>query len=246
MLIDTCLYNGEKDLLDLRMCHLADKVDLFVVVEGTLTFTGHNRWTDDTLDSLPHVVHLVVDDFPQASASNPWKREAWQRNAILRGLKGFDDSDLVMVSDVDEIPDNIPSDVPPGEVYCFAQDWYQFTFNSKVVGGDSVWRGTRMCTLGTLRKVYPQGVRNQHTAMVAQGGWHLSWQGGAETMGQKLEAYSHANDLAPLTGTLNEKIASYWGHQYEFVPGIAHLPTCVQDEPERWARYFVYESAVHA
>ena len=35
---------------------------------------------------------------------NPWIRENFQRNCILRGLKEAADDDLIIISDADEIP----------------------------------------------------------------------------------------------------------------------------------------------
>lgn len=231
LLVDTFLYAGEKDLLDLRMCHLKDKVDLFVAVEGTLTFTGQPREID-MLPKQSNLIHLIVSDFPEAKPTNPWKREAHQRNAILRALNGLYDDDLIMVSDVDELPANIPTDVPNGEVLVFFQEWYQFYLNRRVT--EQTWHGTRMCDLSTLRRIYPQAVRNWHTRIITNGGWHFSWLGNASV---KLKSYSHI-ELAQLQGTIPERVAERWNLHYETIEGTAYLPDCIKEDLDHYARYF--------
>lgn len=231
MIVDTFLYAGERDLLDLRMCHLQDKVDLFVAVEGALTFTGQPREID-TLPAQSNLIHLIVSDFPEAKPTNPWKREAHQRNAILRALNGLYDTDLILVSDVDEIPNHIPKRVDAGEVCCFFQQWYQFYLNRRVT--NDIWHGTRMCQLQTLRKLYPQGVRNYHTQLVVEGGWHFSWLGNASV---KLKSYSHI-ELAQLQGTIPERVAERWHLNYETIEGAAYLPDCIKEDLDKYARYF--------
>ena len=46
--------------------------------------------------------YVVVKDMPQTQ--DYWQREAWQRNAILRGVPDANDDDLVLISNMDEIP----------------------------------------------------------------------------------------------------------------------------------------------
>lgn len=244
MIVDASLYAGERDLLELRFSELKDVVDVFLVVEGALTFTGHPRVVKHDW-CLKHyeVIHQVVTDFPEATERNPWKREAWQRNSILRGLKTYPDDTIVLVSDADEIPDPevalILEDIQPGEIYCLGMDWYQFNLNNKV---KDVWRGTRICTLGTLRKVYPQGVRNQYTHMLTSMGYHLSWLTDNQA---KMESYSHYLDLVKLPGTIQEKVHQHWEREYEQVDGLEHLPQTIQQNSEKWNKYLKETEGEH-
>lgn len=240
MIVDTFLYAGERDFVDLRMCELKDKVDLFVAVEGTLTFQGERREIDTSLNHIPNLTHLVVDDFPNASKNNAWKREMWQRNAILRALRGLYDDDVIMVSDVDEIPDvnQVPVTLVPLEFYRFHQQLYQFTFNTRVrndTGAYLGWNNTTVCRLDDLRRLYPQGVRNLTDGVfIIEGGWHFSWM---HNPTDKMNAYSHVELLA-MDGTIRERVKGRWKYEYEYVRGHAHLPRCVQENLERYAKYF--------
>lgn len=50
-------------------------------------------------------IEYVIEDFSQLSAdAGAWLKEHTQRNAIVRGLDNAAPSDLVIVSDLDEIP----------------------------------------------------------------------------------------------------------------------------------------------
>jgi beta-1,4-mannosyl-glycoprotein beta-1,4-N-acetylglucosaminyltransferase len=245
MIVDAFLYNGERDLLDLRMCELGEVVDLFLCVEGALTFQGKPRHISTDLPKQSNFVHLVVEDFPEASARNAWKREMWQRNAILRGLSGLRDDDIVMVSDVDEIPEPsmIPTQLANGEIYRFREQLYQFNFNNMVAndnGASLGWNNTTILRLDDLRRLYPQGIRNLTDGVVIiEGGWHFSW---FHNPIDKMNAYSHV-ELLGLQGTLPERVQQRWQYEYLQVAGTDHLPACVRDNMDKYDKYFAKEFA---
>lgn len=246
MVVDASLYAGEIDLLELRLEYLKEDVDMFLVVEGSLTFTGHHREVKhDWCMNHANVIHQVITDYPEASERNPWKREMWQRNSILRGLKTFPDDTLVLVSDVDELPDmtQMPEYVAPGELYRWQHQVYHYNFHNRVINDNSArigWSGTSLCRLGDLRIWYPQGVRNRTDAIILNGGYHFSWFYKPE---EKIENYSHI-ELKQIEGTIPEKIQKRWGYQYEYVPGVSHLPQVIQDHPERWGKYIKEKESV--
>ena len=84
-IFDCCIYLDEDFLLDLRFNILNDFVDYFVIVES-------NR-----------IIYIKVEDMP--GGENPWLREKFQRNCIIRGLSAATNDDLIIISDADEIPD---------------------------------------------------------------------------------------------------------------------------------------------
>lgn len=238
LLIDAFLYNGEEDILELRYQVLKDRVDRFLLVEGNLTFTGLPRLTAD-VPAYDRMDYLTVTDFPEASPRNAWKREMWQRNAILKPIRDLPDETLVMVSDVDEIPDpnDIPERLEPHTLIRYQHQFYHFNFNNHVIRDDSAnkgWSCTALCRLDDLRMWYPQGVRNQVPAQVIQSGWHFSWFHDPQN---KLDSYSH-QELKRIDGDIPTKVQERWGYQYEYISGTRHLPKVVQENPARWAKYF--------
>jgi hypothetical protein len=105
---DCLLYNGEIDLLEVRLHELAEAVHRFVIVEADTTFRGARKTPRfDPLDPrvtpfANRVRYVLVKDMPRTGKSV--QLEAWQRNAILRGVPDAAPEDLVLVSNVDEIP----------------------------------------------------------------------------------------------------------------------------------------------
>lgn len=108
MVYDSFIFFNEIELLHLRLHELSEVVDRFVLVESTRTFTNRpkpllfaqNR--EAFAAFADKIIHVVVEDSPDAA--NPWRIEDFQRNCIRRGLKNCRPDDIVMVSDVDEIP----------------------------------------------------------------------------------------------------------------------------------------------
>ncbi|MEZ5815529.1 MAG: hypothetical protein R3D44_00420 [Hyphomicrobiaceae bacterium] len=145
---DCFLFCDELDILEIRLTELWPHVDYFVLAEATETFSGHHkplyfrenkRRFERFLDKI---VHIVVDDLPPAG--DAWQREAHQRNALARGLDAAEADDIVMLSDVDEIPypHNI-ADLPTRktalrEIRFIECDYYQFRLNLAV---ENKWVG---------------------------------------------------------------------------------------------------------
>ena len=75
---------------------------------------------------------------------NALKRENFQRNAISRGLKKVNPDDLILISDVDEIPNlsNLNLKIN-NEIILFKQNFYYYKFNLKLE--DMPWLGTKAC-----------------------------------------------------------------------------------------------------
>ncbi len=105
---DCFTFFNELDILEIRLNEVDWFADYFVLVEATETFAGTKKplfykENAERFAKFSHkIIHVVVDDLPKDSTA--WKREAFQRNAILRGLEKAAPNDLVMISDVDEIP----------------------------------------------------------------------------------------------------------------------------------------------
>lgn len=107
---DCFLFHKEFDLLEVRLRHLYDWVDRFVIVEGSLTHRGDPKkflyeenasrfaWAADKIK------HVKVD-----LSMNPEKFaiENTQRNGIALGVQDADPDDIIMVSDCDEMPSHV-------------------------------------------------------------------------------------------------------------------------------------------
>ena len=202
MIYDCFLYNGEADILELRLHELADVVDVFVLVESCETFTG--RYTGFSLVTAhPKVRQWFVGE--SVAGLSAWQREAWQRNAIGDALKEFgaQPDDIILVSDVDEIPRagavRLAADLVQGgeRRVAFRQDVY---FYHPQCQNLLTWYGTRATAYRNLGA--PQSMRaTEYTdgseAIIVEGGWHFSYFMDTAAIQRKLAAYSHTEVNQP-------------------------------------------------
>lgn len=192
---DAFLFSDELDMLELRLAILDPVVDRFVVVESTVTFSGlekplafaDNRerfaaWRDK-------ITHVVVRDTPD-TGSWRWGRERFQRDQLLRGLDDCRCDDLVLVSDVDEIPD--PDAVGMRLRGGYHQEYMLYYLNCR--HQSEYWVGTAALYHFELAAIGPQAARDRRHELprVERGGWHFAYAITPEAMRAKLHAFSHA------------------------------------------------------
>ncbi|MEE9567170.1 MAG: N-acetylglucosaminyltransferase, partial [Desulfobacteria bacterium] len=109
LIFDCFVFYNELDILNIRLNTLGSDVDYFVLVESTRTFTGqpkelvYQQNKDRFARFHDRIIHVIADDMPEI-ADSTFTREAHQRSAIGQGLSGAQPQDLIIVSDVDEIP----------------------------------------------------------------------------------------------------------------------------------------------
>lgn len=123
-IIDCTTYNGEADILEIRLNILNDYVDEFVIVEFPITFSGRHkafsyfeRDRERFKEFLPKIkFHYTWDyrdpKFYQLASESPnvpkggpdhWGREFMQKESIKLALTHLKDDDVVFIGDVDEI-----------------------------------------------------------------------------------------------------------------------------------------------
>ena len=120
-IIDCFIFYNELDLLYYRLSLLNDIVDYFIIVESTHTFTGipkqlfYNENKEMYKEFNEKIIHIILEDFPfkvpniNIFTNQPWQNEYYQRNSIKKGidviLDKLNDNDIILSSDLDEIPD---------------------------------------------------------------------------------------------------------------------------------------------
>ena len=88
-------------------------VDTFVIVESTINHQGQNKKLNFDIKKFSKfknkINYIIVDDTPKdiikPHTGGESLVEQHQRNSLIKGLKEASDNDLVILSDVDEIPD---------------------------------------------------------------------------------------------------------------------------------------------
>jgi beta-1,4-mannosyl-glycoprotein beta-1,4-N-acetylglucosaminyltransferase len=209
MIYDCFTLRDELDLLELRLKLLDNYVDKFVISEANKSFTNINKeytyhlnkerfkqW-EEKIIYLPiklddSGLDFTIKDTTYTGTSAAWQFEYQQRNALFYGLKDITDDDIIMIGDLDEIPNlkNLPSKIITPKV--FVQNFYYYFFNYKSIGPqDQVWGGT-VVTLGKDFTT-PQDMRNNRNYYqpIMNGGWHWSYMGGKEFIKRKIQTISH-------------------------------------------------------
>lgn len=215
MIYDAFMFCAELDVLELRIHTLGPVVDRFVLVEGSQTFQGQPKpmvYKEHASRFKPileqygcELIHVPVTVFPMTD--NPWEIEYFQRNAILRGLKDALPDDLILVSDVDEIPN--PGMVlavagahesrllPADAVVCCEQVLYAYTLNWRHT---RPWYGTRMLrrsAIDFLQELRSTVMPRPGEKVLKGAGWSFSSFGGAQAVREKLQAFAHSECNTP-------------------------------------------------
>ena len=109
---DCFMFNNELDILEIRLNILDPIVDFFVIAESNRTFSGlekpyYFKENEARFAAFAHkIIHIATDDSLVAIPGNdPWILENAQRQYLMRGVAQAKDSDLIILSDADEIPD---------------------------------------------------------------------------------------------------------------------------------------------
>jgi len=121
---DCCIINDEIDLLKIRMELLNPYVDFFVVSEINRTFRGKEKEykfqkrSKEFEKYKEKIIYVNSDNIPEWKGVGDWSIEGHQRNCIAKALINCNMDDVILLSDVDEIPyPNILSNMDSYSVY---------------------------------------------------------------------------------------------------------------------------------
>ena len=174
MVYDCFQFFNELDILKLRMHVLNDVVDKFVISEATVTFSGEKKplYFQENREMFQEfenkIIHKVVDDTPMDTSA--FMRDSHQKCVVARGLEGAKDDDIVIFSDVDEIPNpeavkKVLADFDGSKIYALAQRNFYCYLNMEETSGsllsitgefegftgkDRRWLGTKICNFSYM------------------------------------------------------------------------------------------------
>jgi len=232
------MYYNEDTILDLRLNYLNHFVDHFVIVESTFNHRGEkkklnfniNKFSNFKkkikyfiLDGQPKNIDKIKNEDTEQEKSvkyilNGYKRDHFQRNYILNGINDADPEDLIIISDIDEIPNlnKINIDAVKNKLIFFNQKMCYYKFN--LYQKNYNWTGTKACKKKNL--ISPQWLRDIKTKkypiwrldalfskkkysdiyFVKNGGWHFSYLNTPKLIEEKLRSYTHHReyDLNPM------------------------------------------------
>jgi len=204
--VDGFTFYNELGMLKYRLEVLYPYVDSFIICESTLTHSGkpkelyyqnnkhhYEKYADK-------IVHIVVNDTPESTVSWPYLTPSWllenhQRRCISRGFKDMSDSDIIVISDVDEIPNPLVLEAARknglDRVYCLNQSLYYYNIETFV----SKWILPKILPYYFFKnecksdlQLCRQTVYNHQFNF---GGWHLSYFGDEKFISNKLKNFAH-------------------------------------------------------
>lgn len=224
MIYDCFTFYNELEILEIRLNTLNEVIDKFVIVEANETFTGlpkeyifekNKQKFEKFLDKIIYIPMKFPEFLNKTTQELPWAKENYQRNYIKEGLKQAQPKDIILISDVDEIPN--PQSIKKYQNLkgIKALDMHMFYFYLNNISKFHIWsKGTRMLfykdflsildndkifydiilqedlnkatTPNKIRLYEGKKIRHFYPC-----GWHFSYIGGIERIVKKIESFSH-------------------------------------------------------
>lgn len=201
-IFDTFIYSGEEVLLISRIKYLSPYIDFFVIVESEETFSGNYKEVDlnfqqQIFSGYGDKIRWIKID--KLIGKDPWEREAFQRQSICDGLKDIQRGDVVMLSDVDEIPNHkyleTLSKLDHEEILIAEMNLFRYC---KHLASFEKWYGTIAFkyfeSIPDLQLLRLRAVRywmEEKSRIVADGGSHFTTFLNARKFKEKINSFSH-------------------------------------------------------
>ena len=204
-IFDCVIYFDEDLMLDLRLNILNQDVEKFIIVEAAFDHQGNPKEKNFKISNFRKfenkIKYFFIESFPERLTS--WERENYQRNYIAQCLKGLSDEDLVIISDVDEIPNlKTINQFDKNKYSVFEQKMFYYKFNLLNIN-QPLWYGSKLCKKKHLKS--PQWLRDlkskqypfwrfdkKNINIIQNGGWHFSFIRKPNQIIKKIESYAHS------------------------------------------------------
>jgi len=226
---DCFQFFDENMMLDLRLNILNKFIHKFIIVENLYMHSGKKKdpvfninnfikFKDKIeyilIDKLPDGMHDISkltdeDDIGNRTIDNTLMIEHAQRNSIYKGLSDSNENDLIIVSDVDEIPnlEKIEFNKINEKLIHFKQKMYYYKFNLRY--SSKPWFGSKACLKknfisaqwlrDTKEKKYPlwrfdiffSKMKYNSIFHVEDGGWHFVNIKSPKEIEKKLKNFGH-------------------------------------------------------
>ena len=226
---DCFMYFDEDLLLDLRLNTLNKFVKKFVIAEATYTHNGNKKKLLFDIKKFrkfeDKITYIVVDQKPEKilkvnssdSAEtraeklilNGMARDYFQREKLSEGLRESLDDDVIIISDLDEIPnlDEVNFSKISNNIVIFEQKMFYYKLN--LLYDNFNWQGTKAVKKKNF--ISPQWLRNikgkkypfwrvdtlfsnkkySNLKFVKNGGWHFTCLRTPEELEKKLLNFAH-------------------------------------------------------
>ncbi len=215
MLIDAFIFFNEKELIELRLKYLNSIVDYFVVIEANITHQGKKKeWnfpnilktnlTEFSNKIQYHQLHIDIEKIKEEESwiiddikgDDAWRIENFQRNYIKTACKKFSNEDILIISDVDEIPSKqklgFIKSCDFKKIAPIALEQNLFHIDCNFLSLES-WRGSIVTTMQICNAFSPHKFRRARNRIshFTDSGWSFSSFGGPKKVKEKLESIAH-------------------------------------------------------
>lgn len=260
---DVFMFFNELDLLEFRLNYLNDYVDTFVICESDKTFTNQFKGlilnkNHQRFEKFKKKMIIINTTF---NNKNPWLNENEQRNVISKALNGLNDKDIIIFTDIDEIPDPevISKSFDSNNFNILSMKTYYGYMNMRAPWVD--WTGGKMIKYkifntspaSDIRYVSPEkSIFNRFPVKVIKNaGWHFSWLGGVENIVKKIEAYAHQEhnnsilkNKSRIYNCLKNRKDLFGGNNEYIIESVKYpdFPKYLVDNIDKYKNY-IYENA---
>ena len=239
---DCFMYFDEDLLLDIRLNMLNPYVKKFIITEASYTHSGAKKKLNFDINKFKKfkdkIEYIIVDESPKNLLQfddqdsegkkseklilNAYARDNYQRERLNDGLKDVSNDDLIIVGDLDEIPNLFGINLKNvnNKIIIFQQKLYCYKLN--LLYENFIWHGSKAC-----KKKYftsPQWLRNiKHKKYsrwrldlffsknkfndiyyVKNGGWHFTYLKTPEELEKKLLNFAHHHEFENSGLNLND------------------------------------------
>jgi len=223
------MYFDEDLLLDIRLNALDKYVKKFVITEATYTHNGSKKKLNFNIQNFSKfknkIEYIIVDNQPsnireltekdsfktreEKLILNGMARDYFQRENLKKGLENLNEEDLVIISDLDEIPNlkNLNSNKINNNIVIFQQKMFYYKLN--LLYDKFIWAGSKAVKFKNF--ISPQWLRNvkskryplwrldtffskkkySNLYYVNDGGWHFTCIRSPEDLEKKLLNFAH-------------------------------------------------------
>ena len=229
---DCFMFFDETMMLEIRLNILNKFIDKFIITESKFSHNGKEKKLNFDIKKFSEfkskIEYIIIDKQPkdilqedaddsvvrkdEKKIINSLKRENFQREMLSKGLVGLNQNDLVIISDVDEIPNlnNFKFEEVADQIIIFKQKMFYYKLNLYYENFD--WFGSK----AVIKKnfISPQWLRNiknknyskwrfdtyfsqkkyNNIKFIENGGWHFTCVKSPEEVHKKLLSYLHHQD----------------------------------------------------
>ena len=224
--IDCFMYYDEDLILDIRLNILNKFVSYFVICEANFNHNGSKREFQFDIKKFSKfkdkIIYIPLKEQPKnikminesdslniknsKILDNALLRENFQRNYLLNKIKDFNNEDLIIISDLDEIP-NLENFIYKAKITFFEQKMFYYKLN--LIHKNFTWYGSKIVKKKHL--INPQWLRNIKSKkypfwrldiffsktkynsinFIKDGGWHFTNIKSAEKIDHKMKNFLH-------------------------------------------------------